>query len=596
MRAFLVLAWFTAAAIGVGLGELLLQDLAGTGGTCRKAILFAQASLRGPDNITTDIASFDAGKNAERNLQRWVNRQMWRELLPQPYSFKLNLQVGTDIAERSHAVLLPHEVFHTLYHHAPEVFTKIMRGGSMESLLNFWKEASEIGDEWYRQHPVIQKVADPRLMIPFGFHGDDAGVQGQEQVLVITWGGVAAKLATLDTRIVYTMLKVASIVPYDTLQTVYQVLTWSLNALSCGKFPENDHLGNPITSDSDPKRFAMAGQDLAEGCVGVFSEMRGDWKFLKESLYLQQHYGLNNLICHRCAVLKFTNDIGMRFTNFKRDAPHRLMCYTHAAWMAMMLAAAIVSPLLYICGFHISRVIFDILHCMELGIYQVAVPSAMKEMTQKNDIWPGATRKARFIGAFKAYSVWRKQRRVKAYTSKPFSAKVWTKHKYPKISQLTMKGAALRSMVYWMSETCKVNSVDDHSKLRAFMFESFVKADKICRSAGRHMTKRDHKLFCLHLEHALVSYNALAVEASANKKTLWKLLPKFHAVTHYYDTRVNPRRVSCYQDEDMVGKVKKIYCACHGSTAPFRGLQRYAILQCLRWRALLLQVRGAAPQ
>ena len=114
--------------------------------------------------------------------------------------------------------------------------------------------------------------------------------------------------------------------------------------------------------------------------------------------------------------------------------------------------------------------------------------------------------------------MWRKSKRVKAYTSKPFKAKVWLKHKYPHITQLTMKGAALRSMVYWVSETCKDNIVDDHSKLRAFMFESFVKADKICRSAGRHMTKRDHKLFCLHLEHALVSYNALAVEASANTK------------------------------------------------------------------------------
>ena len=58
MRAFLFLAWFTAAAIGVGLGELLLQDIAGTGGTCRKAILFAQASLRGPDSLTTDIALY----------------------------------------------------------------------------------------------------------------------------------------------------------------------------------------------------------------------------------------------------------------------------------------------------------------------------------------------------------------------------------------------------------------------------------------------------------------------------------------------------------------------------------------------------------
>ena len=93
----------------------------------------------------------------------------------------------------------------------------------------------------------------------------------------------------------------------------------------------------------------------------------------------------------------------------------------------MMLAAAIVSPLLYISGFHITRVIFDILHCMELGIYQVAVPSAMKEMTENAHIWSGASRSARFIGAFKAYSVWRKSKRVKAYTSKPFKAKVWLK-------------------------------------------------------------------------------------------------------------------------------------------------------------------------
>ena len=81
-------------------------------------------------------------------------------------------------------------------------------------------------------------------MIPFGFHGDDAGVHGQEQVLVITWVSVVAKLPTLDSRIVFTMLKVASIWEDDTLETVYEVLRWSFQALSDGKFPECDHLGN----------------------------------------------------------------------------------------------------------------------------------------------------------------------------------------------------------------------------------------------------------------------------------------------------------------------------------------------------------------
>ena len=62
------------------------------------------------------------------------------------------------------------------------------------------------------------------------------------------------------------------------------------------------------------------------------------------------------------------------------------------------------------------------------------------------------------------------------------------------------------------------------------------------------------------------------------KWKLYKLIPKFHALTHYYDTRLNPRRVTCYQDEDMVGRMKKIYVRCHGNTAPRASLQRYRVM------------------
>lgn len=94
---------------------------------------------------------------------------------------------------------------------------------------------------------------------------------------------------------------------------------------------------------------------------------------------------------------------------------------------------------------------------------------------------------------------------------------------------------------------------------------------------------------------ALVFYNALASESVRLWTHLWAVVPKHHAVTHMvYDAQgVNPRAATCYQDEDMVGRVKRIYVACHGATAPKRTLQRYIILQGVRWRDRLLRLRTA---
>ena len=109
------------------------------------------------------------------------------------------------------------------------------------------------------------------------------------------------------------MLKVAHILTPDTLQVVYKVFAWSLNALSIGKFPAADHNDVKFSKDHHPERFAKVGHDLAGGLCGAYAEMRGDWKYLKEALYLKQFYGRKDLICHRCAVLKFSCDFGMRF-------------------------------------------------------------------------------------------------------------------------------------------------------------------------------------------------------------------------------------------------------------------------------------------
>eukprot|EP00973_Karenia_brevis_P022663 3119209-Karenia_brevis.AAC.1 len=249
------------------------------------------------------------------------------------------------------AALLPHEVFHHLYHYGGAVFADLFLGGSEHSLMQWWQRAEAVGGEWYDAHPVIQRVP-PSRRVPFGFHGDDATMFTGEQVLGINWGSIVGPGSTLDTRLLFCMTLVSDLLDdFSTLATIYDVLKWSFNALSEGKFPEHDHMGRPFAA-ADGWRYDMKGKELAGGYVGCFAEMRGDWKFLKEALLLPDHYKQNTLICFKCACLKTCAHVGMRFSNFRRDADHRRTCYSHKEFLDKLLKAALVSPLIFILGFH----------------------------------------------------------------------------------------------------------------------------------------------------------------------------------------------------------------------------------------------------
>ena len=149
---------------------------------------------------------------------------------------------------------------------------------------------------------------------------------------------------------------------------------------------------------------------------------------------------------------------------------------------------------------------------------------------------------------------------------------------FPRIGQLVAKAAAIRSLMYWVEAETKIDlAVEKRTpvagtpaarakaakriRLKSLQYNciyGFCEADRICRRAGLYPTAEDNAGFCGWLEVGLTTCNALAAEAVASTKKLYKLIPKFHALTHYYDTRLNPRRVTRYQDEDMVGRMKQI--------------------------------------
>eukprot|EP00971_Amphidinium_carterae_P214632 4259562-Amphidinium_carterae.1 len=86
-----------------------------------------------------------------------------------------------------------------------------------------------------------------------------------------------------------------------TLPEVYRVLTWSKEQLAIGLFPNCNHHGGP---------WDASGLPLAAGRVGVLSELRGDWKFQKETFGFRRHYN-SDRCCHFCRASKKRKRVAM---------------------------------------------------------------------------------------------------------------------------------------------------------------------------------------------------------------------------------------------------------------------------------------------
>jgi hypothetical protein len=560
-------------------------------------------SLAPSDTNLRDLARM-VGHNGERQLHRWTRRQWWGSLLPPLYAFPMK---KPRVMRQDHYALLPHEVFAHVYSQAHDLFMVLF--GSREVLASWWAAAAtsdtlgQLPPEAERSHTV-----------PIGMHGDDAGVHSVKKVLVVTWGSLAGPRATLDSRILFSMIRDGELKadgvaeageevdedaaeapayihdPENTLAAFYRVLVWSCNALSAGIHPSCDENGRAFGPGHHPERAAKAGTLLAGGFRCRWMEMRGDWKFLREALLLRQHYGSNS-VCHWCAAEKA---VGPNvFTDYRQVAPLRATRLSSAAWITRARASPPVSPLLDIVGFDHRRVRFDPMHTLDLGVYQVAVPSALVELCTRGGHFDGANVSARLAAATASYRAWVRRTRVPDKAT-PFS-KAWISAaagQYPSISQQQAKAGALRSLIYWMHEVCVAAATVEpctHTEVRAAMFECFVGADKVMRRSDRWMSRATGRAVADHIERALLCYNALSCEAAAAGELRWPVLPKHHALTHigFDHGGANPRASHCYGDEDMVGRMKRTYSACHGSTAPLRGLQRYSMLTSLRWQHLI---------
>ena len=160
------------------------------------------------------------------------------------------------------------------------------------------------------------------------------------------------------------------------------------------------------------------------------------------------------------------------------------------------------------------------------------------------------------------------------------------------MTQQLARGHQTRMMVFWLhSVVIRPNvSTGPHGQLRLAMVKSFYEMEVIFTQHNRFMPPAAVEALSDAVESGLLCYNALAIEAVALGRLLYVVKPKFHMLTHMcYDQakEANPRTVSCYGDEDMLGKIKRLMSRAHGLTAGKRSVLRYVIMKGVRmWRWL----------
>ena len=171
---------------------------------------------------------------------------------------------------------------------------------------------------------------------------------------------------------------------------------------------------------------------------------------------------MDDFMCHRCMARKKGTSPDMWYSNFARTAEHRKTMISNEEFMANYGQR---TPLMHIPGMHITRIVFDMMHCMELGFLQVLIPSLLACLVRyRSSRYPGHYLNDRYASAYVKYRRWCfTNKKVKTIVRKTFTSKVWNTGEggYPRVSQLTAKAAAMRSLMYWFGNEIKRDTASE---------------------------------------------------------------------------------------------------------------------------------------
>jgi len=322
----------------------------------------------------------------------------------------------------------------------------------------------------------------------------------------------------------------------NTFDDILAVVTWSLEQLGNGYWPDRRHDGRPWLS-TDAKRKKHATQQL--GCRGALVEVRGDWKFFKEVFYLPA-WNEKAGCCWRC------NCTPQQIRQVGADAAWRQNENRMGHWDVVQRILANgkrPSPLWGAPWVTSSIFKIDWLHCADHGVTADFLANTMLLIMSRLD---GRSNKARCATLWTRIQELYAARGVEDRLTGLTYTMIVQPKKSPKLRGSAAQCRALVPIVHQLAsdvlssavpieEACKVGIASLNQCYMALSSDSIFWRDILDEHSRRFAAQ----------------YVALEAATTHNKR--WVVKPKLHLFLELCSSGEKPSKFWAYRDEDFGG-------------------------------------------
>lgn len=498
--------------------------------------------------------------NAQRDLMRALGRPQGA-----PAFYKASIPMRdrdgkARIAE--HPFLLPHQMFAQLHLERGDKFQQCVAGDNAERM-GLWAELSS--HPVVDQHPSLDKGSLSKV-VPIGIHGDAAAFSHQDGLFILTWNSLVGQGTSKESRFVMTMFKKSDLLQDgSTLNAIFRVISWSLNALLAGVTPEVDENGGKMQGGGK----ALAGQWSA-----ATIQVRGDWQFFCQAFGFPS-WRSSASCCWLCRASNVDPDL--LWTNFNDSAGWHATVWDHEGYCEHLRRSNIELPELFsVIGLRVEAVMVDVLHAVDLGVASHIIGNILAELLPKF----GSNHGAQLKELNRRINAWYKQENIASRLQGPLTVdEIKGNHGWPKLKAKAAATRNLASFAKVLSQEFCTGTLHDRRRTALadclLRFYGILKQDRVIDAGGKlELPRLGRDLCCL--------YAHLHAEAVELGQRAWKLVPKFHLFQHLCQIQAvslgNPRFYWTYPDEDMVGQMAEVARTCHPTTMPSVALYKYLVV------------------
>jgi hypothetical protein len=535
-------------------------------------------------HVPSDV-QFLAGLGTRGRHSNNINKELlaWLSSFPRCKTFETRIETNifkprkrqSPISRELMSFLLPHEMFHHLFHHHRVVWNKLFLGrasGETDKLEMFWKELTRRRDPRLQHHPMLQRANWFSKAVMISIHGDAVtcirpGKAGQKSLDVYSWMGMLGDVDNCWSLYMkhYMFSVFTASVTDNTMDEAWEVLVWSFAALFEAKFPSKNHKGDEYSQFS--AEGLIAGQPLADGFFGVVLTIKGDMKFFHEGFDMACATGVDpcdHCPCHRSDE----KDPELQVFNFKLKALWKSRLFTPQEWRAMnpeMHRLFVV--LYYLSNWNCEP---DVLHIAYLGLFQVLIGTVFfiivyrclggNSVESMNTLWTHIR------------EYYTKNKVPCQYTWVSLSS--WHDPTKPTKNYPRLKGKGLESKHLLLATLSAMKAFrrprNQDDLMVVSLLEKLAEIEKIFdESHEQPFVEWEAAMKAQELaDEFLELYAKLHNKATANGDLLFHHLPKVHAWWHMvFKARYqHPRLGSTCIDEDFVGRIKRIVLQCSAGT------------------------------